>query len=76
MHCNGKCVLIKKLKEHAKKDLKDPDRKIENKFQLFCSSFRYMGVTPRYTVTISEFPVYKDNISPGFLSFSFHPPQA
>lgn len=40
MHCNGKCQMMKKLKQEEKKDGEDPERKIENKNEvLSCRSF-------------------------------------
>lgn len=36
MHCNGKCHLAKKLKEEERKEQENPERKIENKAELFC----------------------------------------
>ncbi|RFS26739.1 hypothetical protein DVR12_02845 [Chitinophaga silvatica] len=35
MHCNGKCHLAKKLNEEDKKDRENPERKMENKNELF-----------------------------------------
>ncbi|MDQ0109680.1 hypothetical protein J2T02_004824 [Chitinophaga terrae (ex Kim and Jung 2007)] len=36
LHCNGKCHLAKKLKEEERKDQENPERKLENKSELFC----------------------------------------
>jgi hypothetical protein len=36
LHCNGKCHLAKKLKEEERKDQENPERKLENKAELFC----------------------------------------
>lgn len=38
MHCNGKCQMMKKLKEQEKKDAQNPDRKNENKNENILSS--------------------------------------
>ncbi|MFN8249843.1 MAG: hypothetical protein U0T68_12885 [Ferruginibacter sp.] len=38
MHCNGKCQMMKKLKEQEKKDAQNPDRKSENKNENILSS--------------------------------------
>lgn len=38
MHCNGKCQMMKKLKEQEKKDAQNPDRKAENKNENILSS--------------------------------------
>ena len=38
LHCNGKCQMMKKLKEQEKKDAQNPDRKSENKNENILSS--------------------------------------
>jgi hypothetical protein len=38
MHCNGKCQMMKKLKEEEKKDQQNPERKSENKNEFVLSS--------------------------------------
>ena len=38
MHCNGKCQLMKKLKQEQKKDQENPIRKTDTKKQVFYSS--------------------------------------
>lgn len=37
MHCNGKCQMMKKLKEEEKKDGQNPERKSENKVETVSS---------------------------------------
>src|ERR1043165_5604310 len=37
MHCNGKCQMMKKLKEEEKKDQQNPERKAENKNEVTSS---------------------------------------
>ncbi len=41
MHCNGKCQMMKKLRQEEKKDEQNPERKAENKndLVLFSRSF-------------------------------------
>lgn len=38
MHCNGKCQMMKKLKQEEKKDQQNPERKSENKNEIALSS--------------------------------------
>ncbi len=38
MHCNGKCQMMKKLKQEEKKDQQNPERKSENKKEILLSS--------------------------------------
>jgi hypothetical protein len=37
MHCNGKCQMMKKLKQEEKKDQNNPERKAENKNEIVSS---------------------------------------
>jgi len=47
MHCNGKCQMMKKLKEEEKKDGQNPERKSENKVETISSrSFFATGHFP------------------------------
>lgn len=40
LHCNGKCILAKKIKQQEKKDQQNPERKIQNKSEvIFSRSF-------------------------------------
>lgn len=34
MHCNGQCILMKKIQQEEKKDQQNPDRKAENKNEI------------------------------------------
>lgn len=37
LHCDGKCVLAKKLKQEENKDQQNPERKMENKNEVLSS---------------------------------------
>ena len=37
LHCNGKCQMMKKLKQEQKKDQQTPDRKPEKSIDQYCS---------------------------------------
>ncbi len=75
LHCNGKCVLAKKLRQEEKKDQQNPERKLENKVEVFCWS--------RMTIDIPAFPTSRSYYSTypetGLTDLSFpvfHPPSA
>ncbi len=44
MHCNGKCQMMKKLKQEEKKDEQNPERKMENKNEYVLSSKSFYPV--------------------------------
>lgn len=56
MHCNGKCQMMKKLKQEEKKDEQNPERKAENKNEFVLSSKSF-------------YPTLKDNISAQKINF-------
>ncbi len=50
MRCNGKCQMMKKLKQEEKKDEQNPQRKIENEYVLSSKSFYpslKINITPK-----------------------------
>lgn len=73
MNCNGKCLLMKKLKEEEKKDQQAPGSKLENKIDLIAG--RLLVIVP----TISESEKqhtsnYTGNLLAGHSTSIFHPP--
>lgn len=75
MHCNGQCLLMKKIQEEEKKDQQRPERKMENKFEVV-SSRSYFATTPIQDLGI---PItYPDCFAarqlPGYAGSIFHPP--
>ena len=67
MHCNGKCQMMKKLKQEEKKDENNPERKIENKNEVLSSRSFFttqllfkQAIHPAYTPLIIEKAVDRD----------------
>jgi hypothetical protein len=75
MHCNGKCHMMKVMKQEQKKDQDNPERKAENKFELVCADGPQAKLTPAFTMTDFSYPWIKEIIYAGFSTNSFHPPQ-
>jgi len=46
MHCNGKCQMLKKLQQDAKKDQENPERKSENKNEIILSTKSFFASVP------------------------------
>lgn len=75
LHCNGQCILAKKLRQQEKKDQENPERKLENKVEVFCCSTVDIDVP---AISISP-TYYSDQPDTGLsdLRFAvFHPPAA
>ena len=77
MHCNGKCQMMKKLKQEEKQDQQNPERKSENKTEVLSSkSFYCSAIAAISTFAVKATPVEK-NYPVTDISYSFfHPPQA
>jgi hypothetical protein len=76
MHCNGKCHMMKVMKQEQKKDQDSPERKAENKFELICADYQQTKLNPAITITAISYPHIEEVIYTGFSSTFFHPPQA
>jgi hypothetical protein len=73
MNCNGKCLLMKKLKEEEKKDQQAPARKLENKIDLIAG--RSFVVLPAISESKKEhISNYTGNLLTGHSNTIFHPP--
>jgi hypothetical protein len=73
LHCNGKCVLAKKLRQEERKDQQNPERKLENKVETFCCSDMTIDI-PVFSTTRLYHSTYQE-IRLTDLSFPvFHPP--
>jgi hypothetical protein len=44
LHCNGKCILAKKLRQEEKKDQQNPERKLENRTEVFWCSLIQVNI--------------------------------
>lgn len=76
MHCNGKCQMMKKLKQEEKKDQQNPDRKLENKSEVTLSSksfFASFDIVPliQQSISYSELSSDRELKMPRSI---FHPP--
>lgn len=76
LHCNGKCQLMKKLKEEEKKDQRNPERKQENKNESPSSSKSFFA-----TLQIEQFDFQQEyslsndpSLQSAYLTDVFHPP--
>jgi hypothetical protein len=75
MHCNGKCQMMKKLKEEEKKDQQNPTRKADNKDELVYAK-PSAPILPVCSLNIPVlFSITSDTSFPkGIYADIFHPP--
>ena len=72
LHCNGKCILAKKLRQE-RKEQQNPERKLENGVEVFFNSNMAIA-TPAFSISKTYYLNYAD-IRLADLSFPvFHPP--
>jgi hypothetical protein len=75
LHCNGKCILARKLRQEEKKDQQNPERKLENRLEVFCCSHIAIAI-PAYSVSRVYDSNYPDAKLTVLSSSIFHPPSA
>jgi hypothetical protein len=77
LHCNGKCQMMKKLKQEEKQDQQNPERKSENKVEVLSSkSFYCSAIAAISTIVAKATPVEKNYPVTDISYAFFHPPQA
>lgn len=75
MHCNGKCQMMKKLKEEEKKDQQAPERRGENKNEVVSSASHFDSVLVWQNSVQTSFEFYYHPLSPQHSAADiFHPP--
>jgi len=75
LHCNGKCQMMKKMREEEKKEQQLPERKYENKFEVLSSKSFFCSVNPP-VVIVHKVSTYENNNHTQDISLDiFHPPK-
>lgn len=75
MHCNGKCQMMKKLKEEEKKEQQNPERRSENKNEVISSKSFFATISFQRPVDRQIFSSHINaSIQEGFSSDIFQPP--
>ena len=79
MHCNGKCQMMKKMRQEEKKDQENPERRPENKNEVTLSSKSFFATFQSHVIGQSKFvKIFPFTIGlPVDRAFEiFHPPSA
>jgi len=76
MHCNGRCHMMKKMKQEEKQDQDNPERRAENKFEIICGTFHTATIIPARSFSVVQYPVFQENTCTDYSPSFFHPPQA
>lgn len=74
MHCNGKCQMMKKLKQEENKDSQNPDRKNEVKTDLLYFAQIKQPITFQLIISKIQFPIVQYKLTEDISTDFFHPP--
>jgi len=75
MHCNGKCHLRKQLNAEDKKDQDNPERRAENKSEIFYADTHFINIVPSFrTITITHHTPLSIGTPTDAAAVIFHPP--
>ena len=76
LHCNGKCQLMKKLKQEEKKDQQNPERRGNGKENVLSSKSFFAVVSMINLSFINSYSYYHSAIPVSRAADFFHPPGA
>ncbi|HEY8919023.1 MULTISPECIES: hypothetical protein [unclassified Chitinophaga] len=76
MHCNGKCHMMRKMKQEEKSEQENPERRAENKLEIICAAFSPAHLNHSLIVSTIQYPNLQVNTCTVFVAAPFHPPQA
>lgn len=77
LHCDGKCQLMKKIREHEQKDHQSPERKLNNKVEVLSSKSFFAAAPLLFATTMPRYPHPDPSGWPVDMPSSFfHPPAA
>ncbi len=75
MHCNGKCVMMKKLKEAEQQEQQAPERKFQNQSEFYSQPSAISLIDADVTVIVNyNFTLLRTAVAEGFNRAVFHPP--
>jgi len=76
LHCDGKCVLAKKIKQEESRNNQNPERKLENKNEVISSKSFFAAALRTFFQTKGKYVHFSENEISGVLISFFHPPCA
>lgn len=74
MHCNGKCQMMKKLKQEENKEGQNTERKNEIKTDLLFFAQIKQPITYQLSLNKIQFPIVKFQLTQDISVEFFHPP--
>lgn len=74
MHCNGQCQMMKKLRQQENKEKENPDRKLDNKYEVISSKSFFTSITYTAVKVKQQFFSRNNNLVSDIAPDIFHPP--
>ncbi len=74
MHCNGKCQMMKKLKQEEKKDAQNPERRSNGNENVLSSKSHFASIQFLYNPTTIHYLDYQPSSVSDMAMEIFHPP--
>jgi len=75
MHCNGKCQMMKKLKQEENRENKAPEKRSENRDELVVSNYPLFTLNITLPVIVAqEYIINNDSTIVKMPRSCFHPP--
>ena len=74
LHCNGKCQMMKKLKQEDKKDQQNPVRRINNQEEVLSSKSFFASIHNRIISLTTIFKIFSSGKPIKMATDFFHPP--
>lgn len=75
LHCNGKCQMMKKLKQEENRENKAPEKRSENRDELVVSNFpQFKPDITLPLILIKEYVISNDSCTVKMPRSCFHPP--
>jgi hypothetical protein len=75
LHCNGKCQMMKKLKQEENTNKQNPGRSNENKTEVFCSSAHQYTFQPIAVLISPDYPPFNNRPTNKIAFDFFQPPR-
>jgi hypothetical protein len=76
LHCNGRCQMMKKLKQEENKDKQNPQRRNENKDEVYCVKNILSFTQAKPSFPSPEYLTRNNTATKDIASEFFHPPGA
>ena len=76
LHCNGRCQMMKKLKQEENKDKQNPERRNENKNEVISSKSFFASVQQAFSTNSFDYIILHNKSVQDMPADFFHPPGA